>query len=301
MGNSSINNYTMIFMFIIIIYLVINQKKYSKKFDNENFALQPEDLSIIRNEINRVYDMDVESIHNLGTISKSLLSSTNIFSASTGTPGNATIPVDNTILKSGLTLENSTWEKTANSSGKGNSVGYIVSDNANYKTLMIVGNNTAGGARKVSVWDELNVNADTNVTGNLNINSNIGLSYYTKLTINGEQKWKRTDKNLDVTYTNNSGRPINVCVSIRLKSGTYVRVQVDFLLNDKVILSKIEYNNGSRGSGWDRYGSTDTIVGFDIIVPNKATYSVTGNKMMMVSGPSNYGSLFELVSWCELS
>ena len=96
MDNSCVTNYAMIFMFIIIIFLVINQKKISKK---ENFALSSEDLTAVRNEINRIYDMDVEAIRNLGHISKSLLTGTNTFTATaTGTPGELKIPADRTIL-----------------------------------------------------------------------------------------------------------------------------------------------------------------------------------------------------------
>ena len=81
--------YGMIIMFIIIIYLFINLKKCLKKTETkENFALSTEDLSLVRNEINRIYNMDVESIRNLGAISKSLLTGTNTFTPSTtGTPG----------------------------------------------------------------------------------------------------------------------------------------------------------------------------------------------------------------------
>ena len=87
--------YGMIILFIIVIYLVINQNKMSK--NKENFALSPEDLSSVRNEINRIYNMDVEAIRNLGAISKSLLTGTNTFTPSTtGTPGDLTIPADNT-------------------------------------------------------------------------------------------------------------------------------------------------------------------------------------------------------------
>ena len=49
--------YGMIILFIIVIYLVINQNKMSK--NKENFALSPEDLSSVRNEINSIYNMDV--------------------------------------------------------------------------------------------------------------------------------------------------------------------------------------------------------------------------------------------------
>ena len=103
MDNSCVINYAVIIMFIIIIFLVIKIQKISK--NKENFALSPDDLVSVRNEINRIYDMDVEAIRNLGAISKSLLTGTNTFTASaTGTPGTLTIPANNTILQGNLTL-----------------------------------------------------------------------------------------------------------------------------------------------------------------------------------------------------
>ena len=167
MDNSCITNYAMIFMFIIIIFLVINQRKISNK---ENFALSSDDLSAVRNEINRIYDMDVEAIRNLGHISKSLLTGTNTFTASaTGTPGELKIPADRTILQGAVRLENSTWDKAVAGHPNNASVGHIVSDNNFYKSLMIVGNNTAGGVRKVGIWDNLEVNGSSSVAGNLNV------------------------------------------------------------------------------------------------------------------------------------
>jgi hypothetical protein len=45
-----------------------------------------------------------------------------------------------------------------NSYGTGAGGAAIYNDNAGFKTLMIVGNNSSGGARNVSVWDNLTVN-----------------------------------------------------------------------------------------------------------------------------------------------
>jgi microcystin-dependent protein len=86
----------MIIMFIIIIFLIYNQNKISNKSKQENFT--SDELSSVRNEINKIYNMDVEAIRNLGTISKSLLTGTNYHSTDVGTPGDLTIPADNTIF-----------------------------------------------------------------------------------------------------------------------------------------------------------------------------------------------------------
>ena len=107
MDNSNNIIYAMSFMFIIIIFLVINQKNISK--NKENFALSSDDLSTVRTEINRIYDMDVEAIRNLGHISKSLLTGTNTFTTSTtGTPGELTIPADTTTFQGAVKIGNLT-------------------------------------------------------------------------------------------------------------------------------------------------------------------------------------------------
>jgi len=45
--------------------------------------------------------------------------------------------------------------------GTGSGGAAIYNDAGGYRTLMIVGNSSAGGVRQVSVWDQLNVNGDT--------------------------------------------------------------------------------------------------------------------------------------------
>lgn len=49
----------------------------------------------------------------------------------------------------------------------------ICNDTQSYKTLMIVGNKSAGEGRRVSVWDKLEVNGDLNVNGKLEVSDNI--------------------------------------------------------------------------------------------------------------------------------
>jgi hypothetical protein len=62
-----------------------------------------------------------------------------------------------------LNLDTDTWENTH----EGDQKSYIVNDNTNYKTLMLVGNNLGGKQRQVSVWDDLNVARDLNVGRNV--------------------------------------------------------------------------------------------------------------------------------------
>jgi hypothetical protein len=51
--------------------------------------------------------------------------------------------------------------------GTGDGGAAIYNDAGAYRTLMLVGNNSAGGVRQVSVWDQLNVNGNAFVNGNV--------------------------------------------------------------------------------------------------------------------------------------
>jgi len=144
---------SIIILFLIVIFLVIKIQKLSKNNIKENFS--SDDLAKVRTEINKIYDMDVEAIRNLGHISKSLLTGTNYHSTDPGTPGVLTIPANNTKFKGGIGLENTTWKEVITGHPNPASVGHILSDNDKYKKLMIVGNNTAGKRRKVGIWDHL--------------------------------------------------------------------------------------------------------------------------------------------------
>ncbi len=56
--------------------------------------------------------------------------------------------------------------------GTGSGGAAIYNDAGSYKTLMLVGNNSAGGVRQVSVWDQLNVNGNAVVNGGLTVTGN---------------------------------------------------------------------------------------------------------------------------------
>ena len=285
MNNLCITNYAMIFMFIIIILLVIKQKNISK--NKEKFALGSDDLTIVSNVINRIYGTDIDAIRNLGHVSKSLMGGTSSFTSSTtGNPGILTIPADSIVLNGSITFDNSTYEKTYNSNDKGHSVGYIVSDNANYKKLMIVGNNTAGnnktgyniagGVRSVGIWDELQVHGNEVVSGNLQIDGNVTikgkLTNYQTNSIGVGQTWKKkTDKVPYGFYINTSGRPIQVCVSITYKSSS----DFIFWIDGKVMSdqSTVKSTGPHWFSGPTDYG--ERTIGFDIIVQNGARYGIS--------------------------
>jgi len=59
----------------------------------------------------------------------------------------------------------------------------IANDVGSYKKLMIVGNKSAGGVRKVGVWDHLQVHGSQNIDSNLAVGGNTAIGG--NLTVNG--------------------------------------------------------------------------------------------------------------------
>jgi hypothetical protein len=75
---------TLIILSICVIYLIKNQKNNIENFSGN--------LNLIKEEINKQYNMDIESIRNLGAISKSLLTGKNYHNINPVYPGTLTIP-----------------------------------------------------------------------------------------------------------------------------------------------------------------------------------------------------------------
>ena len=102
----------LIISFICIIFLFIDRKKNIEKFDGHvnaeqsdvsldekinnavNNALANRNTEDVKKIVNDQYNMDIEAIRNLGTISKSLLTGTNYHNATPGEPGKLTIPAN---------------------------------------------------------------------------------------------------------------------------------------------------------------------------------------------------------------
>ena len=81
---------------------------------------------------------------------------------------------NNLEVKSELTANNLKFTKGWSDFSKaGKDKSEISNDTKNFKQLMILGNRSAGGARKVGIWDKLDVNGDLNVTNNLAVKSQI--------------------------------------------------------------------------------------------------------------------------------
>ena len=90
----------------------------------------------------------------------------------------------------------------SNFTGSATNHAEISNDTVSYKTLMIVGNRSAGGVRRVSVWDRLEINGDlaVNGTGTLDFKPSFRqmISFWDNLSGIGVQDWTqyfRTTRN----------------------------------------------------------------------------------------------------------
>lgn len=72
--------------------------------------------------------------------------------------------------------------------GEGAGGAAIYNDSGTYKALMVVGNRSAGGTRKVQLYDDVTVNGSLRVGGNLQIDGDIS-----NLTVSGETRQNRFD------------------------------------------------------------------------------------------------------------
>ena len=90
---------------IIIVITVMTIIYYIFTSNNENFD-STISIDSIRDEVKNQYTIDVDSIRNLGAISKSLLTGTNYHSTTVGKPGTLTIPADNTVMNGNLIVDN---------------------------------------------------------------------------------------------------------------------------------------------------------------------------------------------------
>jgi hypothetical protein len=110
------------------------------------------------------------------------------------TTAGGNLTVNKTFRANKINISNSEWEKEH----EGNDKSYIVSDNKNYKALMIVGHNQAdGGGRRIQMWD------DVSIMGNLTVNKTL---YASKINLNNfewEYAYEGNDKSYIVSDTKN--------------------------------------------------------------------------------------------------
>lgn len=100
---------------------------------------------------------------NQGSASYAAYLSGNTLMSGNNLPSNATLTVNGGGLAGNYALTPGYQSWAYYGTGAGGAAVY--NDNNSYKTLMLVGNNSNGGVRRVSVWDELNVNGNTYMNG----------------------------------------------------------------------------------------------------------------------------------------
>jgi hypothetical protein len=127
----------LIFLIIIGICIIFY---FCTSSNTEHF----DSMSDAKAAVNAVYQADVGAIRTLADAAAKLQANT------------FTIP--GVVTTNNINISQGQW----GTGHVGNGTGYIVNDNLHYKKLMIVGNNTAGGAREVGIWDNLNVSGTLN-------------------------------------------------------------------------------------------------------------------------------------------
>lgn len=80
----------------------------------------------------------------------------------TATNANAATVTATKVVAGGYTPSAASW----NSQGTGTNGAAIYNDTSSFRTLMVVGNNSAGGSRRVGLWDDVTVNGNVSVPSN---------------------------------------------------------------------------------------------------------------------------------------
>ena len=200
---------------IVIIFMFIKIQKLSKNNIKENFS--SDDLAKVRTEINKIYDMDVEAIRNLGHISKSLLTGTNYHSTDPGTPGDLTIPADNTkfkgnvVVDGGITMGHSQiiYTPSGNMHLHGEEELYLL----NKKGVRI--SDTLGGNGNLTV--DGNINMSTGRCSNdLYVDGHFIIKGLVNPLIGVGQSWHDVTgvRFITTEYTNDTDKPITVNISV---------------------------------------------------------------------------------------
>lgn len=102
--------------------------------------------------------------------------------------GRLIVDNDGTVLHNNIKFSKKWSAYTDNSNNKSE----ISNDTDAYKSLMIVGNKSGGGERRVGIWDTLNVNGALNVSNNTNTNT-VQISNKWRLGDTGDD-WLRLNK-----------------------------------------------------------------------------------------------------------
>jgi hypothetical protein len=152
--------------------------------------------------------------------------------------------------------------QTYSTSHTGDGGATIVNDNGSHKTLMILGNTSAGGDREVKMWDNVTVNKNLSVTGSISTNGSTTLGNGTgdsttvagDLTVNGNLKsWP--EGNYCIFMSTNSGCNVQTLTNCSCPSGfTFSRLDID--------IDGSVSRHASPGAAYSNYSSPADVVGF---------------------------------------
>lgn len=138
------------------------------------------------------------------------------------------------LLRGGNPLHfTSAW---TNSPARATDIAEISNDTGSYKTLMIVGNRSNGGPRRVSVWDTLEVNGLMRATGGVKVDGNLGAH------IDVDGSFYRYQGQVYITVDDN--------LNIRDMKGD---IKFHFNTNNGIIAQEA-WKNAAFQNGWVNYG-----------------------------------------------
>ena len=100
----------------------------------------------------------------VGTVGNGNITSTGTTTLATTTLGNTTISGTSRLNAPFFTPPYSTWGIQQGAGGA-----TIMNDNVTYQALMVVGNNSGGGARRVRLYDDVSVDANLSANGTLSV------------------------------------------------------------------------------------------------------------------------------------
>ena len=175
--------------FIVLIGIILltvyfqsnNKDNYSDKYSDCNRMKKSQ-------ETNETYETnEIKENFNPPAVSNAnvLYTDSNGNLGATSDLGINYLTVSGVLQSNKINLGNGRWE----TNHQGDDKSYIVSDDGNYKKLMLVGNNTGGGGvRRVGVWDDMEVSRNLQVNGGINSNGNINAPSIStnRITVSGD-------------------------------------------------------------------------------------------------------------------
>jgi hypothetical protein len=191
---------------VLILIAVVVAYSHNKAYYTEDYTMSPADYEAVQN---------MASLYNTGNVTATNITTTgNVTAANIAATGKLTVSdalINATLTAGGDTTINGVLTATkpatisdirlskgwTNYPGSAPDHSEISNDVDQNKTLMIVGNTSAGGARRVGMWDDVTVNGNLTVTGKTNFKVFPG--------------WQAFDGN-DIS-SNNSINSFNQCVS----------------------------------------------------------------------------------------